>query len=470
MDQSGDFKERIDRRMQYDPVPFEDFWPYPITARSTRDAEILYHRIRLTKMDVEQRKKNKKWSETAAGLMMPVDHIGSIDQAIGQSSGINLTKDVIYAYSSLECWLNWDIGGKLRPIVVMLNPMLQGKEAILKAYYNFMPYGEPCFTDFRPMPRKGSYYGYSAPEILEQSQEEQAQIHNARRDANMIANVPTFKKKRYADVPNPATDWYPGFVFELDEMDDLEAMVMGANYNSMIDEEQFGMSLAERYIGISPSMQGFGAGQSAGKRGVYTTGGTLALLSEGNKRMDIYIRRARYPFHRVGRMTANCYNQFAPDYWDKYGETGANIRKAFGLIDPASGGILYDLSASDASSNREVDRTALLQMANVATTYYQRITEAAGALRQLKPDDPMAKVIRSVLSGASDLFQRLLFNFDIGDRKRLVPDIDDAFGPLPGKGSPDDAGGPQRTAPTVQPAELESVLKNIAASTAGSRS
>ncbi len=466
---SGDFQERDESGMQYEPVPFEDFWPYPITAANTKKAEILFHRIRLTERDVKDRTDSSRWDPNNGALVTKSDQPDAIRDAQAQSSGINLTPDVDYPYSAIECWLRYDVGGKRRPIVVVINPMVKGKAAILRAYYNFMPYGEESFIDFRPMPRKGSYYGYAVPEILEQSQEEQAQVHNARRDANTIANVPSFKKKRYADVPNPATDWYPGCVIELDEMDDLDAIAMQTNYNSMIDEEQFGLSLAERYIGISPSMQGFGAGQAAGKRGIYSTGGTLALLSEGNKRIDIYIRRLRYPFHRVGRLTALSYNQFASSYWDKFGEKGKQIREAFSLVDPTNGALLYDLTASEASANREIDRQNLLQMASTMANYYEQIIALTGQVRQMDAKDPLRAVSLMVLDGARDLVNRLLFAFDIGDRERIVPDVNKA---LEGAGNPGGAtqpGGLPAAPGAVQPAELRGVLENIASVTGRSR-
>lgn len=465
MDNQGNFPERNVTGMQYDAVPFEDFWPFPITARDNTKAEILFHRIRLTERDVHDRIDQGRWDLRAGKLMMVDPKISSIDDATAQSSGIQLTKDVTYAYSIIEAWLDYDVGGKRRPIVVQFNPMVVGEASVLKAFYNFMPYGRKPFIDFRPMPRRGSYYGYACPEILEQAQEEQAQIHNQRRDANTIANIPSFKKLRNADVPNPATDWYPGCVIELDDMGDLEAFGVGTNYNSMMDEEQFLLSLAERYIGISPSMQGFGAGQSAGKRGIYATGATLALLSEGNRRIDIYIKRVRSPFHRLGELTTLAYNQFGSEFFDKFGERGNDIRKAFGLVDPDKG-LQYTLTASSASANREIDRQSLLQMVGVLGNYYERIIQAVQLMGQLQPEDPVRKVVAAVVDGAHDLADRILFAFDQPDRKAILPDVNALVG---GAGVPAPAnvpGGLPGPPGALQPSQLASFAQNVRARTA----
>jgi len=469
MDPDGNFPERNVTGMQYDAVPFEDFWPFPITARDNTKAEILFHRIRLTERDVHDRVDSGKWDKRAGDLLMHDSRISPIDEARAQSTGISLTKDVDYAYSVIEAWLDYDIGGKRRPIVVQFNPEIQGVESILKAFYNFMPYGRKPFRDFRPMPRRGSYYGYSCPEVLEAAQEEQAQIHNQRRDANTIANIPSFKKLRNADVPNPATDWYPGCVIELDDMGDLEAFGVGTNYNSMMDEEQFLLSLAERYIGISPSMQGFGAGQAAGKRGIYATGATLALLSEGNRRIDIYIKRVRSPFHHLGELTTLAYNQFGSTFFDKFGDRGHDIRQAFQLADPEKG-LQYTLTASTASANREIDRQSLLQMVSVLGNYYERIIQATQLMGQLQPEDPVRKVVAAVLDGAHDLADRILFAFDQPDREAVLPNVNEVVGPGGGPAAqPHVPGGLPANAGAVPPSQLANFAQNVRALTAGAR-
>ncbi len=460
------FLDSTEKKMEYLPVPFENFWPYPISAANSAAAEICFERIRCTKRGVMDRVRVGKWDKTAAELMFPEKRAEASTDAMYQDTGITLTEDVDYPYSAIEASLDYDIGGKMRSIVVVFNPQVRGKDAMLTGYYNFMPNGERPYVDFTPMPRKGSFYGFSVPEILEQSQEECAQIHNARRDANMIANVPGWKKKRYADVPNPATDWYPGCVIELDEMDDLEPLQFGGNYNSMLDEEQFIMSWAEKLIGISPAMQGYGAGQSAGSRGVYATGATMALLSEGNQRLDIFIRRLRYPFHRVANTTMACYQNFNPEYFDQFGEKGGQIRQALSA-GSRGGKLLYDISASEASSNREIDRQNLLQMANVIGPYYQQIIQLTQLLSQTPPESPIYQTGVMVLDGARDLANRLLFAFNVGDRARIVPDIGKLLAGGAGANAGADAGGLSSDAAAIQPSQLEDILQRTAAASGG---
>jgi hypothetical protein len=210
-------------------------------------------------------------------------------------------------------------------------------------------------------------------------------------------------------------------------------------------------------------MQGFGAGQAAGKRGVYATGATLALLSEGNRRLDIFIKRIRAPFHKIGRKTALAYNQFDPGSFDRFGKKGAMIRQAFALADEQSRALLYDLSASDSADNQEVDRQNLLQMGNTMAVYYEKVLSLASAYRQLPENDPLRPIALMVLDGARDLARRLLFAFKIGDRDRLLPDAAKVLQGQQGQqGQAVEPGGAPGTAPAVQPSQLEAVLQGIA--------
>jgi hypothetical protein len=219
------------------------------------------------------------------------------------------------------------------------------------------------------------------------------------------------------------------------------------------------MSLAERYVGISPAMQGFGAGQAAGKRGIYSTGATLALLSEGNQRLDIYIRRLRYPFHKLGKLIYRAYRAFRPNgpEFEAYGEQGEALRQVFSLEEPAGfRGLFFDIGASDAAANREVDRQNLLLMANTMATYYRQIWEASATLASIPPEHPAREVLLMVLDGARDLAKRLLFAFDVGDRERILPDIRKVMG-----GAAPGQGGLSGVEGSIQPSELQSLLQSL---------
>jgi hypothetical protein len=455
--------------LEFDVVPFDDFFPYPVTARTSKQTICNFHRLRFAKEEVEYRKSLRIWDERASELLLRLagrTSEGNPRDADANLSGIALTVDVIRPYTVIEGWIKYELSpGRISSLVVTFNPYSKTRDGLLRVVYDWTPRAQGVFTDFRIMPRENLYWGYSIPEILEQSQEEQAQIHNARRDANLISNVPGWKKKRLADVGNPGTEWYPGKVFELDAMDDLDVLQFPVSYNSLIEEENALLQLSERYTGISVAMQGFGAGQ-VGKRGVYSSMGTMALLAEGNKRLDIYTRRLRRPFHSIGSQIFQAYKNFktgAPE-WNQYGRVGELLQQAFSLNEPEGfRGFFFDIGASEASANKEVDRQNLLLMANTMSAYYKEIMSLVPMVAQAPPGSPFQELGLQVLDGARDLANRILFAFDVYDRTKLIPDVRAILGgqqPPPRPQAADEMGLPQAEG-GVQPSQLQDLSRAV---------
>ena len=470
--------------VEVDVIPFEDFYPFPISARNLTQCTIKFHRLRFTFEEVSYRKNARQdgqtwWDEKAANFLVQQGPDGSLPQAASQiqaqASGISLTKDVARPFACIEATLCYELEpGKLYPIVVVFNPSVQNTElTILKAYYSPYERGDlDGYADFRIYPRE-FYYGNCVPNILEMSQEEQAQIHNGRRDSNTVATTPGWKKKRLAQVGNPSADWYAGKVFIVDAMDDLEPLQFPGNYNSMIDEENMLLQMAERYTGISPAMQGFGAGSQQGKRGVYANSATLALLSEGNKRLDIFLKRLRNSFHQAGRIIFESHRQFRPwgSEYEQFGLNSEAMKKIFELASAEAdgyAGVFFELAASDASANKEVDRTALMVMSNTMASYYQQIVALSTQYLSVPEGSPLKPVIASVLEGARDLANRLAFVFDVYDRQRIVPDLSALLGgQRPGPQGPSRmvGGGMSAAEGAVSPEDVSGLASRLTAIT-----
>lgn len=452
LDQGGIKEEpQVVEEMKIQPVAFEDFWVFPVTVTDPDDVQIKFHRLRLTKEAVVMRS-GKTWAKEACDklLMSPDQTEGAAQEEKARDAGISLTQDVIQPFTAIEAWLEFPFTpGKNYRVVVTFNPKLKGKDSILRGVFNAYSTGIDPFIKIGLIPREGNWYCYSIPHLVEQAQEEKAQIHNSRRDASTVANVPSWRKKKGAEVPNPSAEWYPGKVFELEDLDDLKADWASGNYNHMMEEEKEVDSEAERITGISPPMQGFGAGVLSGKRGIYNSGGTLALLSEGNRRLDIYIKMARDPMHRLGNLMYQNYRDFSDlqkEFQAFSPEKRQQLTQLFSVKQTAGKkSLFFEIGASDASANREVDRTSLLLMSNTMAAYYQRILEGAGMVAQMPPQHPLRPLLLEVLEGARDLANRLLFAFDINDRNRLLPDVSKALGGQPpgGPGSPNPGGLPE---------------------------
>lgn len=462
--------------MELEPLPFEDFFPFPITVASLDKVSIKFHRLRFTKEDIEFRRDKGIWNKSQAQYM--IDNNGDYKasparESQAQEAGITLTKDVVMPFTAVEAWFDYPlgIGGDRYKLVATFNPYVDKPEdGLLRFYFNPDARGEDPFVLQSPMPREDFIFGYAIPELLEQAQEEQAQIHNHRRDANTIANNPGWIKKRMADVPNPASDWYPGKVFEVDAMDDVAPIQFSGNYNSMIEEESFLLNLTDKYTGMGSPMQAMGSGILDGKRGVYSSQGTMAMLQAGSDRPDMYLKEYREAFHKIGRKIYRSNRDWRtkPLPYEFWGANGQLLKFCFEYPEPDDyDPVHFSIGASDGSSNKEADRTNLLLMANTAAGYYNQIFQAVSVVGQLPPDDPRRELLLMVIDSAKDLFDRLLFVFDIGDRNKLIPDVRSVLGGGSNPSIGGNAGAPEAGVPpseeSVPLAGIQALSQSIGA-------
>src|SRR5215831_14345013 len=114
------------------PIHYSDFLCYPINARTLEQVSIKFHRLRLTEDEVRWRQVNRGWDKDAVDALLttPVKPNGSVEIAAAERSGIQLTADVTRPYQVVEAHCEFELEtGKLYPVVVLLNPMLNSARA-----------------------------------------------------------------------------------------------------------------------------------------------------------------------------------------------------------------------------------------------------------------------------------------------------------------------------------------------------
>src|SRR5207245_8831149 len=141
-------------------IAFGDFWPYPITATDLLEVQVKFHRIRMTKYDVEQRR--GRWSEEAIEQMLVQPDNPQNEparQVKAQESGLIITKDVDYPFHVLEAWFQYALSsGKTYKLAAVFNPFIEGANSVLRLYFNPSSLGLDPFVDFSPFPRDGLFY------------------------------------------------------------------------------------------------------------------------------------------------------------------------------------------------------------------------------------------------------------------------------------------------------------------------
>lgn len=413
------------------PIPFEDFFVYPIESDELEDAVVKYHLIRYPEefarrmlSENDGKAGRPRWKLTTQELETALRMISEQKREKQQmEAGV---EQVNYReFHAVECYLDWEIAGVHYPVIAFLQPDI-GK--LMDVYFDpIKPTGARTFVDYRPYQRDGLFYGDSMCRLLEQSQEEISRIHNERRDNNMIANGPQFKKKAGSRVPNPATNGYPGKVWEVDEMDDFDIVQMGRAINETITEEQNAFAIAERLIGLDGIMQGASQG-SMQKRGVYNTGGTMAIMAQSNSRQMTHIRDFRWSVSEIAKSCFILQRRFGAEDPTIQMFEAPMVEKIGKFMEAATPDRLqrsfFEVKASDPSQNKEVDRQNLLQMAGTVSGYAQQTLQLAQQYQMAQGKNPlMEQILRKTLQMQYNTMVSLTRSFDQLQLEGELPNV-----------------------------------------------
>jgi len=403
-------------------VLFEDLF-IPVQTNVLKNASFKAHRVRLNLQELESRfarelyargKENEIYNAVVASpdASGPTAPQKEVESKVGAQTIQRPDSREWYIY---ECWCLYGEGTSQARLIACYH---YNSGTLLRSIFSFFP-DEP-WIGARLFPRDGSYYGYGLAEKLSTFQEETSQIHNQRRDAQTVANAKMFRVSPNTPSAGEGFDIYPGAHIPA-EKDDIEAISHGEPSQVNIDEERLSLDLADKLSGVSPPMQGFGAGTFT-KRGVYTAMGTLSLLQEGNTRTDMHISDIRTAHLRLGRVIANEIAYFGtdPGRFASYGKSAEHLRKAFDAIKNKT--VFMPVLAATASLNRELEKQADIMLVQIMMKHYGAIAAMIGqAANQMVPPEIKNYLIDAIRS-ADSLMKSVLRNFGQDEPTRLVPE------------------------------------------------
>lgn len=407
-------------------IPFEDFYLYPITANCLAEAQIKFQRVRYTKERAEYLEAKAYWKLPEGKTINDYVRMPRDVKRTEAQSEVGVYDSHYEELDLVECHFDYSITNdksKLYNCVAVIDP---ASGDLFDVYYNPYPRNLCLFNEYRPYPREEIFYGESMCQLLGQSQEESSRIHNERRDNSMLANTMCFKRRSGSLIPNPSTNWYPGKVWDLEDMTDLEVFDIGRNYNSTIEEENYAMTLAEKLSGIDGIKQGMSQG-SMGKGGVYNTMGTLAVMSEGNQRQDTNIRDVRETVSSIVKTDLKLQATFGKDdpLIDIFEEKQQmQIRAALEFF--ASDKWRYaklEVKSSSAGVNKEVERANLLQMATIVNQYGQATMGMAQQLLNPQINPGLRAIMNDQLKMMREMAVTIMKSADEFELAEDLPDV-----------------------------------------------
>lgn len=406
-------------------IPFDDVFFHPITACDMSEVEITFHRVRYSEEAANRNVKGGKWNlsddeiKRAAKMPQDIKRADERDQA-------GVYDRFLQELQMVECHLKYAVtndDSKFYSVIAVICPEIN---KMVDMYFNPYPGNFETFYLYAPSPREDCIYGESWSEILAQSQEEISQIHNDRRNSSFLASAPVFKRKNGSNLPNPSTNWYPGKVFDLDDINDFDVISLGRDTGDMINEEIHVLQLAERLMGIGSLMQGGSAGQSD-KRGVYSTGGTLAVMGEGNSRQDSNIRDARQVLGEIGKCCYFFQAHFSPDdpLLDYVApKVKEQIKACFASTTrDRIACAKFEIQASSAGANREIEKSSLLQMANFLAQHSKTLLELTPQVIAQQNNPVLKAMTQSIMELSAWMARRLMHAYNEYDSEGVLPDV-----------------------------------------------
>src|SRR5579872_5137510 len=217
-------------------IPFDDWNCYPITANSLDDVLIKFHKQRYVEAQVRRKIDTGKWKFTniehpetterqaidgllKGALFIPDDAKRKEEQENAGFDYLNLQE-----LQAVECHLDYPTTNdpdRYYSIVALIIPKIN---KLVDVWYDEYAKVEK-FALYRPFPREDLIFGQSIAEKLDQSQEEASCIHNDRRNNATLANSVMFKVRAGSQgTPNASTNFYPGKVWTLEDLDDFDVI------------------------------------------------------------------------------------------------------------------------------------------------------------------------------------------------------------------------------------------------------
>lgn len=417
----GSSQMRFDRKLVYEgPRPqklrFEDF-KYPINKPTIEQMDFKYHVVRLERQDLEDRKFKGIYDSKAVNIVLQHPDRTSpdvVDAQKNQDAKVDAVAGYGFAeWDICECHFKYRVDlSHVCKIVVWYHEV---SDQILRSFHNYYP--EEIFLASRLFYRDDMFPGMGFAEILLPAQEELSEIHNGRRDNMTVANAKQWRVDPDSTA-NAGFKTFPGAMIPAKDKE-IEPLEFGTPVMGEIDSERLTIELAEKRSGVSPPMQGMGAGANT-KRGVYTAMGTLSLMQEGNTRTDLNITDIRYAHTRLGRLLCQEYALFGlGDRQRLFGKRGDLIKQALDAM--VDGRMALPIYASSASVNREVEKQNDLMLMGVSDRYHQTISAMLASANNPMTPEPVRQYTVKAIEAANILMQSVYRHFGYDEVDRLAP-------------------------------------------------
>lgn len=325
-----------------------------------------------------------------------------------------------------EIWCDFKVEGKLPDY--MLDYKTTIKKRAIQVFFHYdsqtiMGVRYNTHSDLRRPYRTGVYIPVENrwPGIGVCKQNDQFQLevtiqHRQRIDNATIANIRMFKVAKMSGY-GPREPIFPGKMWFLDDMKDIESFQVGEIYPSSYNNEQQTLLYSQQRTGVNDLSLGM---QQAGTPGTATS--DLARVQEGKKKSD-YIKGNIKDY-----LTDLSYDMF--DVMQTYGSrnvTYLSLNDPSGVVskiltmpnEAIRDAAVFKINISGQSSNQILDQQNFQQLSQFTVQYWTQMMQLA--MQTGNPQLMQDLTIKAMMAG-TDTYTQILQNMNIKNIDRLIID------------------------------------------------
>lgn len=282
-------------------------------------------------------------------------------------------------------------------------------------------------SDLRRPHRVGSYIPvenrWASIGICKQNDQFQLEVtiqHRQRIDNATIANIRMFKINKMSGY-GPKEPIFPGKLWFLDDMNDLEAFQSGEIYPSAYNNEQQTLLYSQQRSGVNEGTLGM---PPTGTPGTATA--ELSRVQEGKRKSDYtldniksWITEVIYDAFDV-MQTNRCWDT---KYLTMNDPDGALLNILSLPNEAIRDSILFKLNIAGQNSNNILKRQDWQQVAQFTTQYYtQMMTLISGMNQPGAMQNPLYMgMVQKALQGGTEVFKQLLTSYEVKNIDRIIP-------------------------------------------------
>lgn len=288
--------------------------------------------------------------------------INSVKSTRAMAAGVTEAESEIdlQRYQILEAYISLDVddSGINSEIIVWVHKPT-GKILRATYLYRVMPTGLRPYMKIDFHKRHGQDYGVGLIELIYSLTKELDAISNMKIDFGLISTMPMGFVRSTSSLSEEKLPYEPGSLIPLDNpQTDVFFPQMGNRSVFAAQEEQFLLTMVERFTGISDLSLGTIGGQGAAR----TASGVRALLGESNANLDVFLRRMNRGWRRTLIYVFHMLQEKLPDGFTfrVFGDDGNAYFRTVKSREELAGMFDFELEPNSANSNRQIQ----LEVAN----------------------------------------------------------------------------------------------------------